>query len=319
MGRDKGGSREASASYVASKIELTRPSLRLLVKVRSAQYRHLVQSAGIAWSSDTEYLQPWHLFGEPLTEREACELVVQAPEMLDSLRPRLSKEVQQGVLDFVKRNWAKMKGYLGTSGISENANEDPNDASLNSTALVDLLSLRDVAEIAVNISTAVRVAFTMHSTHTEMLWQVRSSHRIGAHPLYLSTRLEKHVNSYSSDYADASVSVRAFLYTLMSDSDDGHGSSLAGLEGIPWHADDKTQEQYQYLTELRQGSPQRQARAVWLASASYGEEATPAQLSGDKDAVEHFVESLLLGPPNTPADRPRGLLTRANAKTSLED
>lgn len=319
-----------------ARLDLTRPSLKLLVKVRSVQYLHLVQNAGNAWSSKTDYLQPWALFGEPLTERDAAELVTQMPEILDSLHPRLTKQVQQGVLDFVKRNWGKMRQYLGPSPSSEAGTEAPMreeeaDSFLNSTALVDLLSLKDVSEISVNLSSAVRTAFTMHPGRAEMLWRVRSAHRAGAHPLYLSANFAKHVNSYAKDYPDATVSVSACLYTLMEGTEDGDGrtagggSPLAGLEGIPWINDDKTGGEYTFLYELRHGSAQRRARAVWIAVSSYEHEASPQQLSGNKDSLEPFLETLLMGPRVGETDAGagkravRGLLPRANSKTAVAD
>lgn len=333
MGRDKDGDKpNPQIPEGVRRADLTQPSLNLLVKVRSAQYLHLVQNAGTTWSNTAEYFQQWSLFGEPLTEKECAQLVTQMPEVLDSLRPRVSKEVHQSVADFMQRNWDKLgrygSGYVtppkgpeaGTKGEME---------LLRSTTLVDLLSLKDAAQIAVNTATAVRIAFMMEHKHAEMLWQIQSTHRLGAHPLYLSVAMSKHVNSYDKDrrVVDASVSVGVWLYTLMEEprepESEGHGSYLYSIEGITWFDADETRKTYEHLKDLRLGSTDRRARAVWMASASHDQEANALQLEGNKDSIEPFVEMLLVGPPISQraktAHHPQGLLPRANSKNAVSD
>jgi hypothetical protein len=280
-GKKGGGNLTPSGEVVT----ISRPSLRFLLRVRSQQFVHLSATASKVWTAADERVQLWSLFGEPLSERDAAELVSHGPEMLDFLRPRLAEPVHTGVMNYMSRNMERMRQYFG-------GDDDEGDATKTRAqpvaALVDLFSLRDVAEIAVNCTTALRVAFTMKERRAEIIWRLRSSHRVGAHPVFLSASLRRKEDEYK-----VGVAIDVHLLTVIEED----GGQLAALEAQVLYGGSDA---YDYVRLTREGTDAHpKARATTISSAGRKVvEATEAQLRGDREALEPVLEDLLSGDDN---------------------
>lgn len=292
------GKKDASVPQSGTRVDgatFQKPTIKFLHRVRSLQYVHLASAAGEIWVHNDPYKSEWSFFGQIMSERDAAELVRAAPEVLDQIRPLVEAAVQDGVMSYLSRNWARMARYWQGDG------EEPPPSLAPSLALVDLISLRDVMEIAANTMTAATAAFTMDESHAAIFWKLRSSHRQGAHPVYLATFLENQTPRYEG--AGTRVTILVVLCTMIEDDSSG---ALLSIEAQKHDVG----QSYQYISDTmlgnaREGKPPR-AREI-ARSTNTVNPATPEQLSGAPNSLEWFLETLLMGS--------NGLLSRANLKT----
>lgn len=237
-----------------------------LVRVRSSQYVQIRAAAAAAANDVDKYdeRRPWLLAGRPLTLRAAAELVQQAPEMLDQLRPRGDERTGQTVASFFSKlnfGWEKADtGHESFTGRLGNA-----------------LSLSEITQIMANVLTATQQALGGSDGERETLFQLRTSHRSHEHPVYLAIRSHKHQQRKGS----TTLKNSAWLYSFPSDR-----LAVFNTPEDEGQAHAATSELGEVLSQLRE-------RGTWLSTSCVVRVMSEEQKSGDEDALAPVVLSVV--------------------------
>lgn len=241
-------------------------SIDALVQVRSAQYVQIRAAAAAAATEVDKYdvRRPWLLGGRPLTLRAAAELVQQAPEMLDQLRPRGDERTGEAVASFfTKLNFGWSKADTGHESFTGR--------------LGDTLSLGETAQIVSNVTTATQQALGSTDGERETLFQLRTSHRSHESPVYLALRTHKHQQRKGSTTLKNSAWLYAFpsnrLAVFDTPEDEGRAHAATSDLGV-------------VLAELRE-------RGTWLSTSCVVSVMSEEQKSGDENALAPVVLSLV--------------------------